>query len=104
MENNKKAIRNHYCCKGYSMKEIIEIDKNCIGCLSLTNVSDYYLAECKFTDGGIPSIPLCACKECLIKVMCQSPCENFLTIAKGYKRTNTYLITHFPEKKVIGKL
>jgi hypothetical protein len=85
-------------------KVIIEIDKNCIGCLSLTRVPDYYKAECKFTDGGITSIPLCACKECLIKMICQTPCENFLTIAKSYRRTNEFLLTCFSDKKVIDKL
>jgi len=85
-------------------KHIIEIDKQCMGCLSFARVPEYYKAECKFTDGGITSILNCPCKECLVKGLCINPCENFQTIAKSYKRTNKWLFEHFSGKKVKDEL
>lgn len=86
------------------MKIEIKIDEKCMGCLSFARVPDYYKAECKFTDGGITSILNCPCKECLIKGVCINPCENFITKANKYKRTNKWLMVNFPEKKVKDEL
>jgi hypothetical protein len=86
------------------MKTKIEIDKNCIGCLSLTRVPHYHKAECKYTNGGVTSIPNCPCKECLIKIICQTSCENFLHTANSYKRTNKHILFHHSEKKTEKEL
>jgi hypothetical protein len=81
------------------MKTKIEIDKNCIGCLSLSRVPHDHKAECQYTNGGITSIPNCPCKECLIKMICDTTCENFSTTAKSYKRTDRHVLNHFSKRK-----
>jgi hypothetical protein len=82
----------------------IEIDNQCIGCLSLTKVPHYYKAECKYTNTRITSIPLCACKECLIKMICQTLCENFINTANSYSGTNKQSLLHYSNKKVDDNL
>jgi hypothetical protein len=78
----------------------IEANKECRGCLSIstypfkkTSCNDPTVnsSECKFTSSGIPDIPNCPCKNCLIKCTCNHICENFVTQARGYKRCIHYI-------------
>jgi len=80
----------------------IEAQKECKGCLSISRGYrtrsplshkkwNYKGEECKFSYSGIPDIPNCACKECLIKCTCNNMCDDFVTQAKGYPKCINYL-------------
>ena len=61
-------------------------DKRCIGCKSLitsfkrvnSDITDGH--ECRYTGCGSRSIEGCPCKQCVIKIMCATPCQDFIDI------------------------
>ena len=54
------------------------MNENCRGCKSLMRNK----TECLFTMVGIESIPDCPCQTCLIRTVCEDPCDD---LSKAHK-------------------
>lgn len=49
------------------------IVEECKGCKSLIKLP--LKSECRFTPEGVLDIPICPCKDCLVKVLCVDVCD-----------------------------
>ena len=74
-----------------SKDQAIGTTENCKGCLSKMHISTLSTRtierdECSHTDPSVLDIPECPCKVCIVKVMCDTLCQEFINTAKRYPR------------------
>jgi len=69
--------------------KVIGSTEDCRGCLSKMHISTLSTGtierdECSHTDPSVLDIPECPCKVCIVKVMCNTLCQEFIDTAKRY--------------------
>lgn len=70
------------------------MNENCRGCTSLmTNKS-----ECLYTKIDVEALPDCPCQSCLVKIVCQGVCDDFM---KAYNFHHHSSVWEIKESKVL---